>query len=563
MDRQRIIKKLAEAEFVVSERVCTVVRELGRGGNGVAFLCRSSAGEELVTKVYIPPDSRDLDEKAFKRFENEITLTSRLKHMNIVPSYGSSYVTVGAYKLPFYLMPVAEKTLRGEIRNDTDPHQIERKFRLFLRASYGVACLHSHGVVHRDLKPENILISKTGTAWIADLGIAHVNSDFVTVSIRTADDERLMNRDYYAPEQRFGQASAVDHRADIYALGCILYELLTSIPPVRASQPTLGTVSSALKPIEPIWERMTAWNPSDRYQQIEEALEDLSISFGLVLAMLRGAGGLEHPDVEVMSKLLRSNNNEHRQQALDLAARLGKAATPKLHSLIGHSKREVRNWCARALGAIGDPSSLRYLVAGLYNEFPQARRRDFSPYIDTAAEAIRRYPPDDRLRALEIIDRKIRFSEFDTILGDLKSAAIFDAVLVLRKKSLVEEEVSVLRKLLTIDEDRAWLEIAAELKARLHMTDSLVDLLNPERQAIVLEAWINEKDVYGFSFEKMVKAVAQSKLDVRSKDVLFNALEQKINSFDQEYSRRDEKLAFLMSKRTAQDADGEPDAFTE
>src|SRR5438132_4194000 len=281
MNRQRIIEKLKVLE-VDGERY-KLVRELGRGGNGVALLCKNSDNEEVVAKVYIPPDSRDLDNRALERFENEVRLTERLNHPNVVPSLGSGIAAIGTYRLPFYVMPRAAGTLRAEMRLDTDPAVIEKKLRLFTRAAYGVACLHSHGVVHRDLKPENILLSSRGTPWVADLGIAHVNPDFVTVGLQTIDSERLLNRDYYAPEQRFGKATEVDNRADIYALGCILYEMLTSIPPVRTNAPKLTLISSAYAPFEPIWERMTAWEPVARYQVLEDALEDLSIAAGWVM----------------------------------------------------------------------------------------------------------------------------------------------------------------------------------------------------------------------------------------------------------------------------------------
>lgn len=549
MDRQRIIEQLTKTKLAVGERAYAVVHELGRGGNGVAFLCRAADGQECVSKVYIPPDTRDLDETAFKRFENEIALTEKLKHPNIVPSLGSSYASIGAYKLPFYLMPVAIGTLRNEIRQDTDPHRLERKFRLFLRASHGIACLHSHGIVHRDLKPENILISKNGVPWIADLGIAHVNSDFVTMSIRTAEDERLLNRDYYAPEQRFEKLSAVDHRADIYALGIILYELLTSIPPVRANTPSLGEFSSAFKPIEPIWERMTAWQASARYQQIEDVLEDLSIVFGLVLAMLRGDAGLQHPDVSVMSKLLRSNSPEHRQQGLDLAIRLGRTALPTLHSLIGHSKPEVKNWCIRALGAIADPSSLRYLVAELYNEGSQSRRRRSLPFVDTAAEAINRYLPEERLRALRMINQKVEINQVTALLGDFKSSAVFDAILDLRNKNYINNDDFTLKTLISLDEDRAWPEVESQIPKSIDDAIHFLSHVNLERKRILLDAWIKHKPVYGWRFKYMIEAVARSPFDISTRTEWFNILEQNMKSFSA-FSERTEYLKLLEAARS-------------
>ena len=123
MDRDRIIEGLIGAELKIGAQSYRIVRELGRGGNGTALLCEGAKKEKVVAKVYIPPDARDLDEKALERFETEVTLTERLRHPNIVPCLGSGKVDVGAYRLPYYLMPLAAGTLRNEIRIDIDPDQ--------------------------------------------------------------------------------------------------------------------------------------------------------------------------------------------------------------------------------------------------------------------------------------------------------------------------------------------------------------------------------------------------------------------------------------------------------
>jgi serine/threonine protein kinase len=90
------------------------VRELGSGGNGVAFLCQATETDSLVAKVYIPPDSRDLDERAYKRFKNEISLISKMQHPNVIKALGSGIIEIGAYSLPFYTMPFAPGTLRQD-----------------------------------------------------------------------------------------------------------------------------------------------------------------------------------------------------------------------------------------------------------------------------------------------------------------------------------------------------------------------------------------------------------------------------------------------------------------
>jgi hypothetical protein len=368
-----------------------------------------------------------------------------------------------------------------------------------------------------------------------------------------------MNRDYYAPEQRFAQATAVDHRADIYALGCILYELLTSLPPVRVNAPKIGALSSVLKPIEPVWERMIAWEPSDRYQHIDEALEDLSVAFGLVLATLHGIAGLEHPDVSRMSKLLRSNSPEHRQQGLELAIHLGKVALPALHSLIGHSKREVRNWCAKAMGGISDPASLRYLVAGLYNETPNARRTGFTPFVGTAAEVISRYPLDERLHALQLINQEIQIEALKTIVQGVKTSAAYDAVVVLRDKGHLKAgydySTTVLRLLGSIDEARAWPEIEKAARKDINSVDKFLPVLGMEHQKALLTEWASRGPDYGWRFKYLIEGVARTELDIETKRELFDTIERTMSSFKGEFNER-QQMHLLLEKARIEIADG-------
>jgi serine/threonine protein kinase len=139
-----------------------------------------------------------------------------MKHPNVIKALASGTIKIGAYNLPFYTMAFAPSTLRKEMSAVSGQDVLERRLRIFIRAALGVAALHSHGIVHRDVKPENILISKEGTPWVADLGIARVSAQLATTGVKTVASERLRNQVYYAPEQRFGKATEVDYRADIY-----------------------------------------------------------------------------------------------------------------------------------------------------------------------------------------------------------------------------------------------------------------------------------------------------------------------------------------------------------
>jgi serine/threonine protein kinase len=555
MDRSRVIEKLNDFEFKIDDEPYRIVRELGRGGNGVAFLCQNTKNQKVVTKVYLPPDKRDLDEKALERFEKEVSLTARLKHPNIVPSLGSGSVTLGTYRLPYYMMPQAAGTLRNEIRNDSDPIQIEKKLRMFLRAAFGVACLHAHGIVHRDLKPENILISREGSPWIADLGIAHVNPDFVTVGLQTIESERLLNRDYYAPEQRFGKATAVDRRADIYALGCIFYEMLTSIPPVRTNAPKLSLISSAYEPFEPIWARMTAWEAEARYQTLEDALEDLSVTFGWVLASLKGAAGLQHPDMSTMVKLLKTANEAQRQRGVDLAVRLGKSALSALHELAGHGKRDVRNSCARALALIGDDSSIPILVAGLYGNSDKPTR--FRPSTDTAAESLSQYPSEKRLAALRLIKNPIRQTQVQTILTGMQGNEAYEAVLDLRKRGLllVDWSETDLQVLLAIDEDRAWPEVRALLNGDNDFKiQHILPLLSPTKRLSLLTGWIERDSNYTWYYEDQMRLIAETETDPETKIELLEKVRTNIKEHTGTFKKRDQFLSRVdkMLKQIAQ-----------
>lgn len=532
MDRSRLIKEIISKGIPVDGETLKVVKELGRGGNGVAFRCHDSHSSSVVAKVYIPPDNRDLDERALKRFEHEIKLTTTLRHPNVIRAISSGVLKIGAYQLPFYTMPLAPKTFRDVMRPWSDADGLNQLVRVLLKAARGVVFLHSNEVVHRDLKPENILISTDGTPWIADLGIAHVNPSFVSGSLKTIQMERLLNRDYYAPEQRFGSAAEVDQRADIYALGCILYELVMGTPPVRNNSPRLDSKDKALSYLDPVFERMTAFLAGDRYQRLEDALEDLSISFGYVLATIRGGRAVANRDLPTMLKLLKSSNELHRKKGVEIARELGKDALEQLHELVGHGRRDVRNAAVLALGEIGDPSSLHYLVSGLYGAAKRAST--FRPSADTAAIAISCYPPDLRVKACDEVNQPIRPWQAVQILKGLPKDDAYAAYLrlVSRELLLLDWAESEVEGLVSLDEDYAWpsvqklIEQQQEWKVR-----SVLPHLSPTRQTECIKLWMPTlKD--GWFFESIFRVLQTSQMPLDDKRDMLRLLLARIEGFE-------------------------------
>src|SRR5712692_10397897 len=102
MDRARLIREISTKGIPVGDKSLKVVKELGRGGNGVAFRCADSHGNFIVAKIYIPPDNRDLDERSLARVEREIKLSTTLRHRNVIRALASGTLKMGAYTLPFY-----------------------------------------------------------------------------------------------------------------------------------------------------------------------------------------------------------------------------------------------------------------------------------------------------------------------------------------------------------------------------------------------------------------------------------------------------------------------------
>jgi serine/threonine protein kinase len=398
-------------------------------------------------------------------------------------------------------MPLAPRTLRDFVSNWNTGEDLRSLFQLFLKAARGVVFLHWNGVVHRDLKPGNILVSTDGTPWVADLGIAHVSPQFASGSLETVEKEKLLNRDYYAPEQRFGSAKEVDHRADIYALGCILYELLMGHPPVRNNSPKLATKDPALESLDAIILRMTAYAPDERYPTLEDALDDLSIQFGWVLATRKGERPILTRDVPSMSKLLKSSNELHRRRGIQLAKELGREALQALHDLLGHNRRDVRDAAAIALGEIGDESSLHYLVSAMYGNAgnPSASR----PSSEKASLAISKFSKKLRLQGCREITQPVRQWQVSQILKDLPPEDTFPAASRLVGEQLLVKDwgESPINILLEIDEQKAWHLVLKMIERRddWNLRDA-IKKMTPEKQVECLRSWLPRiKDSWHFT----------------------------------------------------------------
>ena len=240
-----------------------VERELGGGGMSRVFVAEESAlGRQVVVKVLRPELAEGLSAERFKR---EVRLAARLQHPHIVPLLAAGALPGGVL---YYTMPYIEgDSLRARLERE-GALPIATATRVARDIASALSYAHRQAVVHRDIKPENVLLSD-GPAMVADFGIAKAISlsaadaadgDVRRSSTLTAAGTSLGTPAYMAPEQAAGDV--VDHRADLYALGVVAYEMLAGRPPFdgRTAQQLLA--AHATESPEPIGRRRPAVPPA-------------------------------------------------------------------------------------------------------------------------------------------------------------------------------------------------------------------------------------------------------------------------------------------------------------
>jgi serine/threonine-protein kinase len=198
------------------------IDRIGRGAFGTVLLMEDTVVDERLILKFLNPNVSE-DEEVMKRFVHELRYSRKITHKNVIRIYDFLYIQ-GLYAISMEYFP--SHTLGGEIVNEK-PMELRRALQFGCDIATGMTVAHQVGIVHRDLKPANLLINQDGLLKIVDFGVAAAHREGDTQLTKTG--YVIGSPKYMAPEQILGKK--VDERADIYAEGVILYEMLTGVPP--------------------------------------------------------------------------------------------------------------------------------------------------------------------------------------------------------------------------------------------------------------------------------------------------------------------------------------------
>ncbi|MCY2996347.1 MAG: serine/threonine-protein kinase [Planctomycetota bacterium] len=240
-----------------------IVELLGRGGMGAVYKARQKELDRLVA-VKILPAEISCDQAFAERFSREARALARLSHPNIVAVYDFGRTGDGLFY--FVMEYVDGVNLRQAIQSGS--MSPKEALAIVPQICDALQFAHDEGIVHRDIKPENILVDKRGRVKIADFGLAKLLGQAPSDVCLTGTQQVMGTLRYMAPEQMAG-TKTVDHRADIYSLGVVFYELLTGELPIGRFAPPSKKVQIDVR-LDEIVLRALEEKPEQRYQHASD-----------------------------------------------------------------------------------------------------------------------------------------------------------------------------------------------------------------------------------------------------------------------------------------------------
>jgi serine/threonine protein kinase/CheY-like chemotaxis protein len=278
--RERRFEELAIGNYQVLDR-------LGAGGMGTVYKARHRRMKRVVAIKVLSRKVAE-SEKFLQRFQREVEAVARLSHPNIVTAHDADESDMGHYLVMEY---VDGRDLDTEVR-ERGPLPIREAVDCIIQAGRALAYAHGQGIIHRDIKPANLLRDVHGIVKVADLGLARFNDSLDRSpngpSALTQAGTIMGTVDFMSPEQALGLTD-IDHRTDIYSLGCTLHFLLIGRPPFEgptimavllnhreAAIPSLCAIRQDVPAaLDAVLQRMMAKKPQERYGDMAEVVRAL------------------------------------------------------------------------------------------------------------------------------------------------------------------------------------------------------------------------------------------------------------------------------------------------
>ncbi len=366
-----------QAEAILSRRFddllmgnYEILDRLGAGGMGTVFKARHRRMKRVVAiKVLTPEVAKS--EAFVQRFQREVETIARLTHPNIVMAFDADEAKGG----PFLVMEfVNGRDLATEVATG-GPLSVVDAVDCVLQAARGLEYSHAQGIVHRDIKPGNLIRDVSGVLKVADLGLARLNHPGGSPGDNTSLTQAggiVGTLDYMAPEQAL-DSTAIDHRVDIYSLGCTLHFMLTGRPPYAAGSlmalllkhreapiPSLAPARPDISTdLNALFQQMVAKHPDDRpatMTELARALEELKNTLRLA-------------DSRPFAPAAKTDNDMDSVTATGIyePAESGSVRSRDTHALSGDPTGAVRAESGRAI-VLAEPSATQ---AGIIRRYLQ------------------------------------------------------------------------------------------------------------------------------------------------------------------------------------------------
>lgn len=247
-----------------------VRRLLGRGGMGAVYQMHQPDLDRDVAVKLLPIEACR-DEHQVERFRREARTLAKLRHPGIVALHESGLSPAGHF---YFVMEYVDGSTLGELIA-AGKVDVATAIAVTTQVCEALAYAHGSGVVHRDIKPSNILLDSSGQAKVADFGLARMDQAAAAGALDLSRTGTFMGTAAYAAPEQVRDASKADHRADIYALGVLLYEMLTGELPRGVFQAP-SRKSGSDSHLDDVVRRALQERPEDRYQAAAELKQDIT-----------------------------------------------------------------------------------------------------------------------------------------------------------------------------------------------------------------------------------------------------------------------------------------------